>query len=380
VEVADSRATLAAGVLDVCLHCDYQAITTSVESFSLLLLNPPYDWEAGEAGVKKSRQEYVFLRNTLRRLMPGGILVYIVPLAAITQEKVAKFLSNHFSNIDVFTLPSEEFELFHQVVLFGVRKPEPEAEPAVYNWLMTFSAAALPTALDVAVAGTVDPYPVPASPVPDANFIFRKMELSDEEIQALAARSGVLTTRAWRQHTTVQDNSAFTPAMPLRTGHIAGLISSGQIGTITLDGLLAKGRSEKIELAYDKNGEFIPNPDKEPDRAVATVRTHYQTRVYTLAPDGTHREISTVADLQTFLETHAAALARLVEQRYRPRYSEPTAGEWAHVARFLPKKRLPGRQEAGLLPAQKHVAIAAARTAKALGWVDVIGEMGVGVR
>ena len=123
VEVADSRATLAAGVLDVCLHCDYQAITTSVESFSLLLLNPPYDWEAGEAGVKKSRQEYVFLRNTLRRLMPGGILVYIVPLAAITQEKVAKFLSNHFSNIDVFTLPSEEFELFHQVVLFGVHKP-----------------------------------------------------------------------------------------------------------------------------------------------------------------------------------------------------------------------------------------------------------------
>src|SRR4029450_6659005 len=109
-------------------------------------------------------------------------------------------------------------------------------------------------------------------------------------------------------------------------------ISSGQIGTISLNGLLAKGRSEKIEVAYDRDGEVIPDPDKEPDRAVAKTRSHFQTRVYTLAPDGKHKEIASVADLQAFLEQHTAALAKVVEQRYAPRYAEPTPAEWAHVS------------------------------------------------
>ncbi|HMN26688.1 MAG TPA: DUF6094 domain-containing protein [Caldilineaceae bacterium] len=408
IEVADSRAGTAAQVLDHCLHADYQEVTTRVEAFSLLLLNPPYDWESGEAGVKKNRLEYTFLRNTLRRLMPSGVLVYLVPLAAISEEKVARFLSNHFEQIKVFSLPADEFEVFHQVVLFAVRKAEPEAAPAVQQELMAFSSSNLPPALDAAVAGTIEPYRVPASPIPAAKFIFRKTELSDFEIAQLVASHGVLTTRAWRQFTHRQDTSAFTPAMPLRTGHIAGLISSGQIGTISLypaassysaalcvpqggggnrphaggggtqGGLLAKGRSAKIEVAYDRDGAVIADPDQEPDRPVAKTRSHFQTRVYTLTAQGEHQEIASVTDLQTFLEQHTAALAKVVAQRYAPRYAEPTPAEWAHVSALLPDKRLPGREEAGLLPAQKHVTIAAARTAKALGWVDLVGEMGTG--
>ena len=63
---------------------------------------------------------------------------------------------------------------------------------------------------------------------------------------------------------------------------------------------------------------------------------------------------------------------------YDPLYSEPTREEWAKLSGLLKHKRLPGRKKSGLLPAQKHVAIAASRAIRELDWVDIVAEMGCG--
>jgi hypothetical protein len=60
--------TLQANTLDV--RCP-------VESLSLLYLNPPYDFEAGQTG--NQQLELVFLEHTFRWLKPGGVLIFVIP-------------------------------------------------------------------------------------------------------------------------------------------------------------------------------------------------------------------------------------------------------------------------------------------------------------
>ena len=52
------------------VHC-------AVECFSLLYLNPPYDWALGPADNR--RTEAAFLSHTYRWLKPGGVLVFVIP-------------------------------------------------------------------------------------------------------------------------------------------------------------------------------------------------------------------------------------------------------------------------------------------------------------
>src|SRR6266513_2207072 len=69
-----------------------------VESFSLIYLNPPYDFEISEE--KSQRMEKLFLEHVYRWLKPGGILVLVVPAKRIADCTV--LLSRHFRNIRVY--------------------------------------------------------------------------------------------------------------------------------------------------------------------------------------------------------------------------------------------------------------------------------------
>ena len=49
----------------------------AVESFSLCFCNPPYDWAL--AGNARERLEAVFLNQIFRWLIPGGVLLLVIP-------------------------------------------------------------------------------------------------------------------------------------------------------------------------------------------------------------------------------------------------------------------------------------------------------------
>ena len=65
------------------VHANAMDVRCPSESVSLLYLNPPYDWEAGE--TNNQRLEYVFLEHTFRWLKPGGVLVFVIPQQRLTK-------------------------------------------------------------------------------------------------------------------------------------------------------------------------------------------------------------------------------------------------------------------------------------------------------
>src|SRR5258708_34442282 len=52
-------------------------VRCQAEALSLLYLNPPHDWEAGESN--NQRLETVFLAHTYPWLKPGGVLLFVIP-------------------------------------------------------------------------------------------------------------------------------------------------------------------------------------------------------------------------------------------------------------------------------------------------------------
>ena len=78
--------TLQANTMDV--RCPPEAV-------SLLYLNPPYDWEAGESN--NQRLEAVFLEHTYRWLKPGGVLLFVIPQLRLV--KCARLLSEQFTDL-----------------------------------------------------------------------------------------------------------------------------------------------------------------------------------------------------------------------------------------------------------------------------------------
>ncbi len=368
VELSDVRAQEAVQVLDHVIQATWWDVTTRNKAFSLLWLNPPYDWEYGELeeGKKRQRLEYQFLRATEDKLAPGGVLVYIVPQGILGRPNVARFLAGHFDRIQVRRLPADEYDRFNQVVLLGVRRRKAMRDEAAETALIEVGKGGSIPALD---ADPLDAYVVPVSGIAERSFFFRKAIITPEEGAAIAARHGVLAAnKKWADARRVEDNSVgFRPLMPLRRGHLAMLIASGLMGVQRLNGLVIRGRAVKKEVTVEST------KDSE------TTREQFQTELYVLdTHTGKLEIIADAAKLEAFLEQHAVALAKIVQDRHEPLYERPTPEEWASVADVARNKRLPGRAETGLLDAQKHVALAAARGIRANGHAHIVAEMGFG--
>ena len=71
------RAEAATKVLDHVIQGDALSAHARVESFGLTYCNPPFDAEFGESG--NQRFEVLFLSHFARWLVPGGVLIYVLP-------------------------------------------------------------------------------------------------------------------------------------------------------------------------------------------------------------------------------------------------------------------------------------------------------------
>lgn len=92
----------------------------SSEAFHVLFLNPPYLNVIGEGGVK-ARSEKRFLVDSIHHLMPGGVIMYIVPYYRLTYD-ICRVLCDNFGDISVYRFLDSEFSKFKQIVVFGIKK------------------------------------------------------------------------------------------------------------------------------------------------------------------------------------------------------------------------------------------------------------------
>jgi len=258
IEIDLDRGETAGRLLTRCLVTDYQNTRISHKSFSLLWLNPPYDWSAKDGEIQTSeRMERTFLRDCIPYLCPGGILVYLIPQARLDGH-IARMLSYRFEQLRIFRFPKEQYQVFKQVAILGRHKETPGKDDEAAQYLKDCGRGhALVPCLPV------DPqviYEVPVAPS-TGRFIFMSKTIDPEELAEEILEHGLF--ERFREMTTpLRMAERIRAVMPLKYGHLAQFIAGGFMNGVVWDPdrknpLLVKGRTKKeviysVEIDGDK--------------------------------------------------------------------------------------------------------------------------------
>ena len=266
VELDQHRAGEAKSRIQNVLKCGIEETRIAHQSCSLLFLNPPYD-EATleeEAHSKTERQEKAFLRMTAPYLVPGGVLVYIIPQRRITAD-VARLLVSRFEQIKVFRFPDPEYADFKQVVVLGVRKAGNSLDEALALNLQNVPNRGVEPLQENA---TVQ-YPVPPS---GPLKLFRSTVIDPEELEKQVPLSSL-----WRRFdamTTKGELQVPRPPLPLHSGHLGLLLAAGKLDGVIGEGddrHVVKGKVTKIVSKVEEyKGDVLEQ--RELDRYVVSIK------------------------------------------------------------------------------------------------------------
>ncbi len=423
IELSDVRAKDAERALNHMLNTAYEYAVLTDETFSIVLLNPPYDGENTTGGGR--RLEETFLLDTTSRLTPDGVLIYIIPHQRIN-EKIARHLAGWYGDLRCFKLAGDEYDVFNQVVIFGVRRKD--YTPASRDDLHAVQAwaeakvitgyeqieieAAQPAGdqpqtkkvrqpqsaeLPELTAGCGE-YLIPLSPVKSKRgaFRFQYVPVSDEGYQRAAAGpiAQVEQSRAWRDLLPLIEPPVIEPAMTPKKGHIAMQVNGGLLGTNLVRApdqtpLLIKGNVRKTSVTTkndplddDATSAALPrtaDDDQKQRLSKVEIKQRFETMLSTLDAQGNLITASDPQQIKDLLELYVEQLAEIVQARNVPQYDmRPEPWEWTVFDTLSKGRRLPGRDETGLTDFQKHLAIALGRLCLKHGAGLITAEMGSG--
>jgi tRNA1(Val) A37 N6-methylase TrmN6 len=246
IELDLERGNKAKQILTKCLVTDYQNTRISHSSFSLMWLNPPYDWAARDSEIETSeRYERTFLRDCIPYLCPGGIIVYLIPQRRLDTH-IARMLSYRFEQISVFRFPEEEYKAFKQLIILGRLKKSPFKDDSTAEYLK--NCGQMKAVVPYLPEKPPHVYEVPVSPA-KAAFLFRSKEIDVNELAQEIQEHGLFPQL--RQMTTpLSMAERIRPVMPLRYGHLAQILACGLMNGIVWDSekknpLLVKGVTKK---------------------------------------------------------------------------------------------------------------------------------------
>jgi len=377
VELSPERAAKAEQVMDKVFQAPWQACFLTDESISCLFLNPPYEFDRFD---DQKRLELEFLKSTTPKLARGGLLIYIIPQRILGMPEVARLLGGHYENTRIYRFQDGLFEKFQQVVVFATRR-------LAYKIPGDREVGEI-TSLAQSEIVPIQPIPQPVyqlvqSPVRGANsrpVVFKRMDWEPEEVVDATQKAGVQTTSEWLDLINPSRGLAqlTQPVMPLKKGHVAMLMASGMMGTVRLTDeegrpMLIKGRVIKV---VEKSEE---TDSKDSGVVVETYKDRFVTTVAVLKQDGV-QVIQDVKGLSDFMKAHGEKIAAHVLETYRPLYNlDPSAEETAILDTLgTGRKPLPGQERPGLLPTQRHVSAALARSIRKNGVANCQSEMGTG--
>jgi hypothetical protein len=225
------------------LHANLFDVQARVESFSMLYLNPPYDFEVASSGNK--RMEFLFLQRTARWLVNGGILVMVVPHGQL--QECVPLLAETFSRFLVVRLTDPESERFDQVALLAVRSRISAAAYEANRQKLIEAIWRNPVPL---LCGNEVPYEVP--PSPPAELVHRGLPL--DELEDLAITSG-----AWNKTRPFllpkEESAVGRPITPLHGGHVGLLCTAGLLNGVfgsEQDRHIARWRTVKYVTTFEE--------------------------------------------------------------------------------------------------------------------------------
>ncbi len=234
--------TLQANTMDV--RCQAEAV-------SLLYLNPPYDWEAGESN--NQRLELVFLEHTYRWLKVGGVLLFVIPQMRLA--KCARLLSEQFTNLRVFRLTKPACLQYKQITVLATRRQRHArlSDTALLDGVRYLEMLSTKTDLEPMGDIAAVRYQVPASePV-----VLTNMGIPLDEVEDLLLRSSAYR-QAGRVLLPKLSDVKGRPLTPLHGGHVGLLCTAGM-----LNGVFGEGVSRHI--AHWRSVKFNDHWEEEED-------------------------------------------------------------------------------------------------------------------
>ncbi len=234
IEIDANRAEQARSLGIDTLQASTFDVRSPAEAFSLLYLNPPYDFEIGE--TSNQRLELVFLEHTYRWLKPGGVLVFVIPQPQL--RPCARILSEHFTDLSVFKLTEPASVQYKQVAIFGVRRKRHQhlRDSALLDSVRWLEMLATKPDLEVLGEASAVRYQIPVSePITLTNA-----GIPLDEVEGLLPDSA-----AYRQASRVllpkQRDVRGRPLTPLHGGHVGLLCTAGM-----LNGIFGEGEDRHI--------------------------------------------------------------------------------------------------------------------------------------
>ena len=224
----------------------------SSEAFHVLFLNPPYMSVMTEGGGR-TRYEKRFLAESVRHLMMGGLLIYIIPYYRLTED-ICRMLADNFTDLSVWKFTDREFAKFRQVAVLGLRKPREDNTP---NDLQKFAcdSDSIPGIEQIDLQRYVLP------DTPKTVTVFKGEKFNKKELERQLCRSNSLQ-RLIRSKSEL-DNAEKRPLLPLSIGQIGLVGGSGMInGLIECDtphiikGRIIKVKHTEREDEYDQWGRY----------------------------------------------------------------------------------------------------------------------------
>lgn len=253
----------------------FELAKVPMRAFSLLFLNPPYDWQINAYGARQERKELLFLQDATSRLVDGGVLVYIIPQTSY-DFRVCRYLDYKYRDLRLWRFPDPEYAQFRQTVLVGVKKERPSVSEARAKKLEELARTWLPVLPED--SGAL--YEVPPT--------FSEVEIRGGALLPEEAEEAVKASPLWQRLDAYfaafgpQRIEPARPPVPLHAGHIGLLLAAGHLDGVVEAGPdthLVRGRVEQVEIPLDTGEE-------DEERTLVT----YRVKVGVLTPDGSYRE------------------------------------------------------------------------------------------
>ena len=246
VELDRERAKRAGAALKQVIAGSYESFRSAWGAFSLLFLNPPYDYDE-----EAKRLEYKFLVKLTPYLQSGGLLVYLIVQKHLNKE-TARYLASHFEDIEVRRFPDPHFERFSQIVIFARKREGVFRSPDAERSLCRIAQLAPD---EIAVLATPD-YPRYELPSGSSNFAFYSETVHPEAALPEIRSSGLYRDGHVADVLFPVERPKIRPLMALRKGHLAMLISAGYLNNALLEHrgrkLLIKGRCVKEQVKREE--------------------------------------------------------------------------------------------------------------------------------
>jgi hypothetical protein len=256
IELEATRAEAARALAKDVIQGNCLDVQCPVESFSLIYLNPPYDFDLSEQ--RSQRMECLFLEHVYRWLKPGGVLILVIQGVRIAE--CSAVLSVHFRDVCIYRLTEPESVRYGQVVAFGARRTRYERERLQDNditrarqWYGSLTKD--PERLSPLPSEPNHQYSVP--PGEPVRLVYRGLPLDQVE-------DSLTKSSAYRQAARVlfaqQAGVTGRPLTPLHGGHVGLLCTAGM-----LNGIFGEGEGRHI--AHWQSIKVVDRTEEEEDGA-----------------------------------------------------------------------------------------------------------------